>query len=203
MSSDNSIISVLIADDHAMTRKGLSVFLLANDRFKLIGEASNGQQAIELCHQFKPDIVLMDVIMPQTDGITAIKRIKIDLPDTQIIAMSSFGKEELIQQAILYGADAFIPKDVSAKDLIDLILHVVQGTYMQKAFSDSTELQLTERELEVLRLMAHGRANKNIADELNISLATVKTHLQNIYAKLEVRNRVEATLVSIKHGLII
>ena len=146
MTNSDAIITVLIADDHAMTRKGLSVFLLASDRFRLVGEASNGQQAIEFCHKYHPDIVLMDVVMPQVDGISAIKEIKEQLPDVHIIAMSSFGKEQLVQKAILYGADAFVSKEVSAKELIDLILSVRQGNYMQRKLGDETETQLTERE---------------------------------------------------------
>ena len=202
MADNDSIIKVLIADDHAMTRKGLSLFLLTSDRFHVVGEAANGQDAIKLCYQNRPDIVLMDIVMPHTDGILAIKHIKEKFPDTQIIAMSSFVKEELIQKALLYGAESFVQKDVTAKDLIALMLSVVNQEHAKKILVDFADMELTGREMDVLKLVARGKVNNDIADELSISISTVKSHLQNIYTKLDVTNRTEATLVAIKHGLI-
>lgn len=203
MTTDEVPIRVLIVDDHAMVRKGLAVFLLASSRLELVGEASNGQQAVELCARMRPDVVLMDVVMPDVDGITATRTIREKYPETQVIALSSFSKEALVQRAYQAGAIAYLPKDVSAKELTDAILLASAGVSPQTSTlsPQAAMLELTERELEILALIVEGVTNREMASRLNISYSTVKTHIQNIFSKLQVTNRTEAAIFAVQNRL--
>jgi NarL family two-component system response regulator LiaR len=196
-------IRIVVVDDHAMLRKGLAVFLKSYGDLKLVGEAANGKEAIALCADKRPDIVLMDLIMPIMDGINATRHICHDYPEIRVIALTSFGEERLIRHVIEAGAISYLLKKVSADDLVSAIRAAQNGisTYspevtdiliqsLQKPKSFLEEL--TSREREVLALIVKGMGNNEIADALVISLSTTKSHVSNILAKLDVVSRTEA-----------
>jgi NarL family two-component system response regulator LiaR len=195
-------IRIVIVDDHAMLRKGLAVFLRSYPDLKLVGEAANGKEAIALCADKRPDIVLMDLMMPIMDGITATRHIHHDYPEIQVIALTSFGEEHLIRHVIEAGAISYLLKKVSADDLVAAIRAAQKGisTYapevtdilIQSLQKPKSLIEvLTPREREVLALMVKGMGNNEIADVLVISVSTTKSHVSNILAKLNVVSRVE------------
>jgi len=215
MKSDS--IRVVIADDHAMVRSGLRLFLMAFEDLRMVGEASNGQEAVRLCARERPDVVLMDLIMPVMDGIHATREIRSRFPRTQVIGITSFFEAELIQEMLDAGAISFLMKNISAADLAVAIRDADRGkpsiseeireslkslqTSRQSVFSKSA-YNLSAREKEVLNCMIAGKSNAEIAGILVISLSTAKYHVSSILAKLEVANRAEAVSLALQEGLV-
>lgn len=207
-------ITVLIVDDHLVVRQGLRTFLELHDDIEVIGEASNGVEAVEQARQLLPDVVLMDLVMPEMDGIEATRQIGDLGPGTKVIALTTFAEDEKIFPAIEAGAAGYLLKDVSPPDLIKAIqaahrgeahLHPeiakkVMGELAHRAKEPGPD-ELTDRELEVLRLIGRGLNNRQIAKELVISEKTVKTHVSNILSKLHLADRTQAAIYAIKKGL--
>ena len=206
-------IQVIIVDDHLMVRDGLKVFLSVYEDIEVVADTEDGQTALELCQQLQPDVVLMDIVMPGMDGSTATALIRKQFPQVQVIALTTFVVEELVQQALQAGAISYMLKDVHPDRLAQAIRDacIGQGTIDATAAQAlmhskeqiaSSETNLTEREFEVLKLLAKGVPNKEIGQTLNISLGTVRFHTSNIYMKLGVSNRTEAAHLAIEQGLI-
>jgi NarL family two-component system response regulator LiaR len=207
-------ILVMLVDDHNVVRSGLATFLRAYDDLELVGEARNGREALNLCRQMKPDVILMDLMMPEMDGITSTRAILADYPEIKIIAMTSFEEEELVQGVLAAGAISYLLKNVTSDELAKAIRDAVSGKSTlspeaANALVHATRpikqplFDLTERELEVLNLVAQGQSNQQIADTLVISLATVKAHISNILSKFQVSSRSEAIAFAIKHKLVL
>lgn len=202
----------MIVDDHEMVRSGLAVFLEISDDFELVGEASNGTEAIRLCDELHPDVLLMDLVMPGIDGITAMRNIREICPNVQIIALTSFKDEELVRAALQAGAISYLLKNVSIDELGDAVRNAYAGksTLAPEATRVLIESvtrppapgqDLSQREHEVLALMVKGLSNPEIAEQLTISRSTVKNHISNILAKLHVTRRSEAIAVAMQHNL--
>ena len=207
-------IKVMIVDDHAVVRSGLSTFLLTCDDMELVGEAASGEQAVRLCRQASPDVVLMDLVMPGMDGATATSKIREQCPDIQVIALTSFKEQELVQGALQAGAIGYLLKDVSADELANAIRAAYAGkpTLAPEAAqvliqatrqpAEKIGFDLTEREREVLALMVHGLSNSQIADRLVISRSTAKFHVSSILSKLRATSRTEAVAMAIQNNLV-
>lgn len=206
-------IQVMLVDDHKVVRSGLATFLKAYDDLELVGEAQDGLEAVNMCHKHKPDVILMDLMMPEMDGITATEAILARYPDVKIIAMTSFEDEQLVQGVLQAGAISYLLKNVSSDDLAKAIRDAVSGKSTlspeaARVLIDATRptkqpsYGLTEREMEVLNLVVQGQSNRQIADALVISLATVKAHISSILSKLQVSSRAEAIAYAIKHKLV-
>lgn len=209
------MIKVLIVDDHAMVRMGISTYLQVEPDIKVIGTAENGKEAVKKAQSLKPDVILMDLVMPEMNGVEASKKILKNNPKQKIIILTSFIDDELVYPAIRAGATSYILKTGSAEEIIDAIHKAIIGKSVFedevadkiKKNPDKVKEQelfeaLTNRELEVLRLIGQGKTNKEIGDELYISLKTVKTHVSNILNKLNVQDRTQATIYAFKHGLV-
>jgi NarL family two-component system response regulator LiaR len=207
-------ISVLIVDDHAVVRQGLRSLLGLQEDIEVVGEAANGLEAVEQTSRLLPDVVLMDLIMPQLDGIEATRRIRALSPSTQVIVLTSFGEDEKVFSAIKAGALSYLLKNVSPNDLVKAVQAAYRGETqlhpeIAKKLMDELSLgprrqtpeELTERELEVLRLIARGQSNREIARELIISEKTVKTHVSNILSKLHLADRTQAAIYALREGL--
>jgi NarL family two-component system response regulator LiaR len=206
-------IRVLITDDHAVVRNGLSSFLMAYDDLELVGEAKNGEQAVLLCNKLHPDIVLMDLVMPTMDGATAISLIKQKHPNIQVLALTSYKEHKLVQAALKAGAIGYLLKDISAPDLAAAIRSAFVGkpTLAPEAVealihaSQETENlignDLTDREREVLKLMVEGLNNKQISERLYVSQSTAKSHVSNVLTKLNVNSRTEAVSIALRNKL--
>jgi NarL family two-component system response regulator LiaR len=211
---DNKPIRVMLVDDHAMVRSGLSAFLYAFEDLELVGEASSGEQAIQLCQQVDPDVVLMDLMMPGLDGATATNRIREKFPQIQVIALTSFKEEELVESALQAGAIGYLLKDVSADELADAIRSVAAGKptlapeaaqVLIKATRSPAEKigsDLTDRELEVLALMVEGLNNNQLAERLVVSVSTAKFHVSSILSKLNASSRTEAVAIALQNNLV-
>jgi two-component system, NarL family, response regulator LiaR len=207
------MIKVMIVDDHLMVRDGLKVFLSVYDDIEVIGEAENGLEAIRLYPQLRPDVVLMDMIMPEMDGPATISEMRERDWPVQIIALTSFDDQELVQQAVQAGAVGFLHKDVHADRLAGAIRDAAHGrgtldAAATQALIESAQQRepvgqdLTPRELEVLGLLVQGKTNRELSQELTISQATVRLHVSHIMAKLQVGNRTEAVSVALQNGLV-
>jgi NarL family two-component system response regulator LiaR len=205
-------IRVMLVDDHAVVRSGLSAFLSVNPDLELVGEAENGEQAVVRAGILKPDVILMDLMMPVMDGVAATQTIKKQNPAIQIIALTSFQEDELVQNALKAGAIGYLMKNVTARELaaairaakdgkITLSPEATQALVRATQQAQETEM-LTEREREVLRLMVDGLNNAEIAERLVVSLSTVKYHISNILMKLGVDNRVAAVTTAIQKRLV-
>ena len=211
-------IKVLIVDDHQVVRQGLRTFLELHDDVVVVGEAGDGATAVEMARQLEPDVVLMDLVMPQLDGIVAMRQIKSSGVHTKVIALTSFAEDDKVFPAIQAGASSYLLKDVSPDDLVEAIravhrgearLHpdIVRKLMEQVAHQASPSREaptddLTEREREVICLVAQGHSNSEIAQTLFISDKTVKTHISNILGKLNLQDRTQLAIYAIKHGLV-
>lgn len=205
-------IRVLIADDHSMVREGLHTFLGLDPELELVGEATNGEEAIQLAHRLKPDVVLMDLKMPVMDGIAATAAIRRDLPETQVIALTSVLEDALVFGALRAGAIGYLLKDTEADDLRHAIKAAAAGQVqlsprvatrlVHEVSAPEGSQPLTERETEVLRLVAQGYSNKDLMQILGISEKTVKTHVSAILKKLSLPSRTQAALYAVRVGLV-
>ncbi len=205
-------IRILIADDHAIVRQGLRMFLGLDPDLELVGEAANGKEAIELAKNLRPDVVLMDLVMPEMDGIAATENIRRNFPEVEVIALTSVLEDKSVTGAVRAGAIGYLLKDTNAEDLCRSIKAAAAGQVQlspQAAERLTREIRtpenpqkLTDREVEVLRLLAEGKANKEIAADLFISETTVKTHVSNILLKLGVPSRTQAALYAVRIGLV-
>ena len=211
--SSSQPIRVMLVDDHAMVRKGLATFLKVFDDLQLVGEAENGAAAIQLCGEILPDVVLMDMVMPDMDGVAATRAIRQQFPQVQVIALTSFKEGELIKKALEAGAIAYLLKDVSADDLVWAIRSAQAGraTLSPEAAQALVEtanqpptpgLDLTEREREVLALMVEGLNNTQIAGRLTVSPSTIKSHVSNVLSKLGVASRTEAVTLALRNRIV-
>ena len=206
-------IRVLVVDDHTMVRRGLATFLKVFDDLVMVGEAASGQEAIQLCDELQPDVVLMDMVMPDMDGATATRLIRKQSSQVQVLALTSFKEEILVQSALQAGAIGYLLKDVSADELAQAIraAHAGRSTLSPEAAQalvhatsqpPAPGIDLTERELEVLALMVEGLNNTQVAARLTISPSTVKSHVSSILAKLGVASRTEAVSLALRNRLI-
>ncbi len=211
--TDDSRIKILIVDDHNVVRSGLGAFLMVYDDLELVGEASNGKEAVEICGKLNPDVVLMDLIMPEMDGAAATKEIREKYPLIQVIILTSFKEDNLVESALQAGAIGYLLKNASADELASAIRLAKRGQptlapeatqILIKASNRSHEIghDLTAREKEVLKMMVDGLSNPEIADKLIVSRSTVKFHVSSILSKLGVTSRTEAVSVSIRNKLI-
>ena len=209
-------IRVLIADDHMMVREGIKCFLASFDDLRIVGEAVDGRDAVRKAEELSPDVILMDLMMPEMDGIEAMKRIKASVPEVHILALTSFSTDNLLFPALRAGAAGYILKDTAPRDLVRSIreayrgeatLHgsvarrVIEGLYPPERYPRERE-PLTDREAEVLELLTKGLTNQEISAKLFVSQPTVRTHVSNILRKLNVGNRVQAALYALKAGLV-
>jgi NarL family two-component system response regulator LiaR len=206
-------IKVMLVDDHNVVRSGLATFLRAYEDLELVGEAKNGREAVSLCHRKKPDVILMDLMMPEMDGIAATRVILADFPDVKIIAMTSFEEEQLVHGVLAAGAISYLLKNVTADELAKAIRDAVSGRSTLSPEAARVLVQatrptkqpwgdLTEREQEVLNLVVQGQSNQQIAEAMVISIATVKAHISSILSKLGVSSRAEAIAYAIKNKLV-
>jgi two-component system, NarL family, response regulator LiaR len=205
-------IRILLADDHAVVRQGLRMFLALDPDFEIIGEAENGARALELAKVLRPDVILMDLLMPVMDGVTAIGEVRRELPDTEVIALTSVLEDASVVAAIKAGAIGYLLKDTQSDELRRAIKAAAGGQVqlspqaaarlMKEVRSPESREDLTERETDVLKLLAEGKANKEIAAALTIGEKTVKTHVSNILMKLGVQSRTQAALYAAQRGLV-
>lgn len=206
-------IGVLIVDDHPVVRRGLRTFLELHEDVRVLAEASTGSDAVSLAEELAPDVVLMDLVLPDFDGIEATRRIRGVSPSTSVVVLTSFADDDKIFPAIKAGAIAYLLKDAEPQQLIEAVRSASRGEpllhpkvaarLMRQVTGDEGDgvEDLTKRELQVLRLLAQGLPNKLIAQELVVSEKTVKTHVSNILAKLHLSHRTQAAVYAVRHGL--
>jgi two-component system, NarL family, response regulator LiaR len=208
-------IRILVADDHSVVRQGLRMFLLVQPDMELVGEAQNGREAVALVDQLAPDVVLMDLLMPQMNGIEATTAIKVAHPETQVLVLTTFLEDTRVAEAIQAGAVGFLLKEVEVEDLVRAVrgaargepqLHpdaarMLMGLATRPKAAPEPPALLTERERDVIALLAEGQSNKQIARELSISETTVKGHVANILGKLELADRTQAAVYAVRNRL--
>ena len=209
-------IKILVVDDHPVIREGIASMLKREPDFKIVGEATNGLEAIERVRELSPDVVLMDLRMPEMDGVEAMTKIREEKPEVKFIILTTFSDDEYIFKGIAAGARAYLLKDAPRDELFSAIRAVsrgesqIQPVVASRVLDKLAELSkktpsaetLSEREIEVLRLMASGVSNKDIADQLSITQSTVKTHITSIFQKLNVTTRTEAVTTALRKGMI-
>jgi NarL family two-component system response regulator LiaR len=211
------VITVLIADDHAVVREGIRSFLAVQEDIDVVGEAEDGARAVAAVERLVPDVVLMDLVMPQMDGLEALRELRAVSPTTRVVVLTSYAQDEKVLAAIRAGAAGYLLKDVRPPELLEAIrraadgeawLHPTAAARLMRelaergAAEEADAARLTPRELEVLRLLAQGRSNKAIAQELVVSEKTVKTHVSNILAKLHLADRTQAALYAVRQRLV-
>jgi len=212
------MIKILIADDHLIIRQGLRLILETESDFKLVGEASDGAEAVSLCKKLKPDVVLMDLRMPNMDGLTAIEKLRVEQPEVAVVILTTFNEDELMLRGLQAGARGYLLKDTDRSTLFDTIRAAARGEtllkpeIMARVLSQQNapttkskpdqSFNLTEREFEVLESVARGERSKEVAAHLGISERTVKAHLASIYNKLGVDSRAAAIAVAAQNGLL-
>ncbi|GLI10569.1 DNA-binding response regulator [Paenibacillus tyrfis] len=213
---EETTIKVLLVDDHEMVRIGLAAVLSTEDDIEVVGEASGGQEGIRLALEYKPDVVLMDLVMEGMDGIETTRRLLQQHPECKVIVLTSFIDDEKIYPVIEAGAFSYLLKTSRAAEIAQAIRSAVKGQSVLESQVASKLMnrfrgpkqaaqpheELTEREMEVLRLIAAGKSNQDVADELFIGVKTVKFHVTNILAKLGVEDRTQAAIYAFKHGLV-
>ena len=218
MADQPDSIKVLIVDDHQVVRQGLQTFLELLEDIQVVGEAGNGDRAVEMAVRLAPDVILMDLVMPGMDGMAATRRIKSLCPDVRIIALTSFTDDDKIFPAIQAGASSYLLKDVTPDDLADAIRAVYRGearlhpevlrklveqvAHQAPVGPPNSEPTLTERERQVIQLVAQGKSNREIAETLTISEKTAKAHISNILGKLGLEDRTQMAIYAIKNGLV-
>lgn len=209
------MIKVLIADDHHVVRRGLLFFLKTQKDIQIVGEATNGREAIELAATHRPDIILMDLVMPEMDGIEATKQVKKRFPEIEVLILTSFSDKDHVIPAIEAGAAGYQLKDIEPDDLVKSIRKIIRGentlhpqatTHLMKNKEPRENpphvlYPLTPREQDVLSELTKGKSNREIAASLYVTEKTVKTHISNIFSKLSVQDRTQAALYAVKHGL--
>jgi NarL family two-component system response regulator LiaR len=209
---EDELIKVVVVDDHEVVRKGLSAYLSVQEDIKIVGEASDGSGVLDLCLRVKPQVVLMDLVMPEVSGIEAIRELRLNLPEIKVIALTSFQEPDLVKEALREGAISYLLKNVSGEDLSAAIRSAMIGKptlapevtldlVMREKKRESFEA-LTLREKEVLKLMVEGSSNPDIAQKLFISRSTARAHVSNILAKLGVSNRAEAVAFALRNKLV-
>ena len=211
----SDLLRILIADDHMVVRRGLRSLLTPRNGMKVVGEAADGVEAVSLAKELQPDVILMDMVMPNKDGVTAIEEIKQYNPEARILVLTSFGEEGQVAKAIKAGALGYLLKDSSPDKLFQAIRNVAAGhlslpsNLALKLMQDlqrppqpaAPESILTERELDVLKGIARGLSNQEIAAELSIGVSTVSTHVRSLFSKLNLNNRTQAALYAVEQGL--
>lgn len=205
------MIRVLIADDHHVVRRGLLFFLKTQKDIEVVGEAKNGMEAVELAEQLQPDIILMDLVMPELDGIQATKRIKERYSDIHILMLTSFSDRDHVLPAMEAGASGYQLKDIEPDELVASIRQIMSGEHtlhpdITTSLAQKNQLPhelhpLTPREQDVLAELTKGKSNREIAASLFVTEKTVKTHISNIFVKLNVQDRTQAALYAVKYGL--
>ncbi|MEW8969865.1 response regulator transcription factor [Mesobacillus jeotgali] len=209
------MIKVVFVDDHEMVRIGVSSYLSAQPDIEVIGEADNGKKGVEMALELRPDIILMDLVMKEMDGIEATRQIIEQWPEAKIIIVTSFLDDEKVYPALEAGATSYMLKTSKASEIADAVRVTYSGQpvlepevtgkmMMKMRQKNNVELheELTEREMEVLKLIAEGKTNQEIADELFIALKTVKTHVSNILSKLQVQDRTQAVIYAFRHSIV-
>lgn len=206
------VIRIIVTDDHAVVRQGLRMFLELDPELEVVGEAANGAEAVQLAKELHPNVVLMDLLMPVMDGITAIGALRAETPDVEVIALTSVLEDTSVVNAVRAGATGYLLKDTNADELRRAVKAAAAGQVqlspeaatrlMREVRSPERPETLTERESDVLQLLAQGQANKEIARNLSIGEKTVKTHVSNILSKLGVQSRTQAVLHAMRIGLI-
>jgi NarL family two-component system response regulator LiaR len=216
VSGEMSRIRVVIVDDHALIRQGVRAFLDTQPDIEVVGEAANGDHAVAICAELLPDVVLLDLLMPGMDGIECTRSIKRDTPGTQVVILSSFHEDEQIIPAIRAGAISYLLKDISPGEMVEAIRKAAAGqivlssqvaSHILKALgcgpaAENPIAALSDRELEILRLIADGLNNASIGQQLFISEKTVKSHVRNILAKLQLSDRTQAAAYAWRSGLV-
>ena len=209
------MIKILIADDHHVVRRGLLFFLKTQKDIEVVGEAKNGIEAVELVSSLQPNIVLMDLVMPELDGIQATRRIKEQWPNVEVLMLTSFSEKDHVLPALEAGAAGYQLKDIEPDDLVGSIRAIMRGentlhpeatNSLEAGLREEENLPhvlhpLTPRELDVLAELTKGKSNREIASSLFVTEKTVKTHISNIFTKLNVQDRTQAALYAVKHGL--
>ena len=206
-------IRVLVVDDHAVVRSGIEYSLMAIDDIELVGSADKGADAVRLCEELQPDVVLMDMMMPEMDGVSATRAVLKRCPQVRVIALTSFQEGSLVQKALQAGAMSYLLKDVGMEELAAAIRSAArgQGTLAPEAAKALAEAaskpaslggDLTDREREVLALIVSGKSNADISETLAVSLSTARFHVSTILSKLDATNRAEAAALAVKHGLV-
>ncbi len=205
-------IRILVVDDHGVVRQGLRMYLALEPELEVVGEAANGAEALSMAHELRPDVVLMDLLMPVMDGIAATEAIRRDLPEVEVIALTSVLEDRAVYGAMRAGAIGYLLKDTQADELCQAIKAAAAGQVqmspsvaarlLREVPSPQAPEPLTERETEVLRQLAQGKSNKEIAATLVIAEKTVRTHVSNILAKLGVTSRTQAALHAVRTGLV-
>jgi two-component system, NarL family, response regulator len=208
MIDGDSAIRVLIADDHPIARSGVAQILNEERGIRVVAQATDGAEAVELYAQLKPDVALVDLRMPKLEGVQVVEHIRSSCPDAAIIILTTYDTDNDIEMALRAGAKAYLVKDVSPQDLIACVRAVHAGrtwvspTVAAKLVAQVTNVRLTTRELAVLRLLAAGKSNREIADALGISDGTVKIHVTHLFTKLDVTSRTEAIATAARRGLV-
>ncbi|MCA9836346.1 MAG: response regulator transcription factor [Trueperaceae bacterium] len=205
-------IRLLLVDDHTVVRQGLKMVLSLESGFEIVGEAGNGQEALDAIPKLEPQVILMDLLMPVMDGVTAIRTIKKAYPDLEVVALTSVLEDRLVIDAVEAGAAGYLLKETGPEELIEAIYAAARGEVrlhpkaqkrlVREVRTPEMRESLTERETDTLRLVAKGLSNKEIAKDMDVSEVTVKTHVSSILSKLNLSSRTQAALFALKEGLV-